>query len=461
MERDLIRVRRQAMLEASPQMKEITTQITAQMGHLRKLEAREKQRAAGTVGVSGKVIKSYSGQSKALIQARSQLAALESQRSGMAAGIRKVIAVEDQLLEARDKQRKSTKASTAAGVAGAKTDAKRESARRSLAAIMERTTGDQLNAAAKVLASHAKEVAALDEVKRALGETDEVKAASAELEKKRRRDLLALIEDQDEVELTGVDLINAGLTERLAIIDEIKAAKLADFDADAERDKAMATRTKELTELRAESIATIRTQAKEAHDAEIIEIQDRRDAMLSAAGTAVDEVGGILSEIVGMQAEAQGDQGQRLFAFQKKLARTQIIMNGALAVSDILAKNAGSPIKAGVLTLMAAASAGVALAKVDQQTAPTFHAGGIIGRPASDSVQINALAGESVLTRQATANLGASGVAALNRGQTPTAQVVALPVYKHFDRFARDEVRRPGELRRAIKGKRRVGQRGY
>ena len=68
-----------------------------------------------------------------------------------------------------------------------------------------------------------------------------------------------------------------------------------------------------------------------------------------------------------------------------------------------------------------------------------------------------------MLNRQATAALGRSGVDALNSGQGLSPQVVALPVYKHFDKFVRDESRRGGKLTQLLKPSNGygTGQRGY
>ena len=68
-----------------------------------------------------------------------------------------------------------------------------------------------------------------------------------------------------------------------------------------------------------------------------------------------------------------------------------------------------------------------------------------------------------MLTRQATSALGRDGVNALNRGQGMAPQVVALPVFKHFDKFVRDESRRGGKLTQLLStaSNYSTGQRGY
>ena len=102
----------------------------------------------------------------------------------------------------------------------------------------------------------------------------------------------------------------------------------------------------------------------------------------------------------------------------------------------------------------------VQLATIASQPAP-FHTGGVIGDP--EQRQITALDGEAVLNRRATAALGRDGVNALNRGQSMAPQVVALPVFKHFDKFVRDESRRGGKLTQLLDtaSNYATGQRGY
>ena len=80
-----------------------------------------------------------------------------------------------------------------------------------------------------------------------------------------------------------------------------------------------------------------------------------------------------------------------------------------------------------------------------------------------DQVGINALPGESVLTRAATSRLGEAGVNALNSGKGMGQEVIVVPAYRHFDRFIKDEYRKGGAFRRFFNEAREypVGQRRY
>ncbi len=116
----------------------------------------------------------------------------------------------------------------------------------------------------------------------------------------------------------------------------------------------------------------------------------------------------------------------------------------------------GIAASAGVIAIGAAQVAAVASQK------PPFHIGGIIpAAPGKQGVMINALPGESVLNREATAGLGAEGVSALNSGSGMGGGVTIEMVYKHriFDNFVSDNISKGGPLRNAIKSGRRVGHR--
>lgn len=75
---------------------------------------------------------------------------------------------------------------------------------------------------------------------------------------------------------------------------------------------------------------------------------------------------------------------------------------------------------------------------------------------------MNALPGEAVLNREATAGLGAEGVSALNSGTAGGGAIAVSMIYKHriFDNFVQDNISKGGPLRDAIKGGQRVGHKG-
>ena len=146
-----------------------------------------------------------------------------------------------------------------------------------------------------------------------------------------------------------------------------------------------------------------------------------------------------------------------LFTLQKAASLVSIAMDTAAALQKtFLMGPVAGPIFAGIITASSVIQAGVVAAQK-----PPFHVGGII--PANDqmSVPINALPGESVLNREATAGLGAEGVANLNSGIAAGGTQVIEMIYKHrvFDNFIKDNISKGGPLNDAINGNRKVGHR--
>ena len=84
---------------------------------------------------------------------------------------------------------------------------------------------------------------------------------------------------------------------------------------------------------------------------------------------------------------------------KKNQAITQAIINGVLAVTDILAKNAGNPILAGVLIATTAALTAFNIAQIRRQQ---FRYGGTVGgeRHEQGGTPIEAERGEGIVTRQ-------------------------------------------------------------
>ncbi len=84
---------------------------------------------------------------------------------------------------------------------------------------------------------------------------------------------------------------------------------------------------------------------------------------------------------------------------KKSQAITQAIINGVLAVTDILAKNAGNPILAGVLIATTAALTAFNIAQIRRQQ---FRYGGTVGgeRHEQGGTPIEAERGEGIVTRQ-------------------------------------------------------------
>jgi hypothetical protein len=187
---------------------------------------------------------------------------------------------------------------------------------------------------------------------------------------------------------------------------------------------------------------------------------------LSAAASVAKTMGSVLNTVLKEQLKGDEELTKKkrknlmiLFAAQKVFTIASIVMNTAGAIMRALLDL--GPIAGGVA---AGVIAGIGVAQavvVASQKAP-FHTGGIIpAAPGKQGVEINALPGESVLTREATAGLGAEGVASLNSGGGGQPMVIEM-VYKHriFDNFVQDNISKGGPLRDAIDSGKRVGHRG-
>ena len=166
-------------------------------------------------------------------------------------------------------------------------------------------------------------------------------------------------------------------------------------------------------------------------------------------GTAIDLVMARNDDLTDQQREMLWV----MYEMQKAAAITSITIDTAAAIVSALewAGPFGPAVGAAI------AATGVMQAGIVMATPPPFHVGGIVP---DGSGLVAALPGEAFLNRQATANLGADGVAALNSGGGGGGMVIQN-VYGHrvFDRFVIDNINKGGPLNSAIKGNTRVGHR--
>ena len=165
-----------------------------------------------------------------------------------------------------------------------------------------------------------------------------------------------------------------------------------------------------------------------------------------------------------LMSETNRDAALKAFNAYKVAAIAQAAIDAALAITNVWSEHAANPILAGVLTAVAAGATTVQIAAIASQE-PSFHTGGIIGpsggmmASSPDQVSTNVLPGEALLNRSAVALRGRESIERENRGEMP-AMAVPFPVYRHFDRFARDEARRGGSFTRAIQRGVKTGRRG-
>ena len=161
-------------------------------------------------------------------------------------------------------------------------------------------------------------------------------------------------------------------------------------------------------------------------------------------------------------ADKNRDDAIKLFKLHKGIAIAEAVISGARAVQKVWETYASVPPLAAAMTIPVVANTAMQIAKI-KGTEPSFHLGGV--RPIADPSETMArvLPGEAVLNRGATEMLGDSGVEQLNTGAGASIQVIPIPVYKHFDRFIRDENKRGGRFTSIVQGQsdRPLGQRGY
>ncbi len=190
---------------------------------------------------------------------------------------------------------------------------------------------------------------------------------------------------------------------------------------------------------------------------------------LEAAADIAGSVGSMIQKVIQRQLDGSDELTKKqkanlkvLFALQQAAAISSIIIDTALAAMKAYAMFGPPPSPVGIAASAGVIAIGAAQVAAVASQKPPFHIGGIIpAAPGKQGVMINALPGESVLNREATAGLGAEGVSALNSGSGMGGGVTIEMVYKHriFDNFVSDNISKGGPLRNAIKSGRRVGHR--
>jgi len=301
-----------------------------------------------------------------------------------------------------------------------------------------------------------------------------VESEIAQMQSRSDQIAIAQMSDLDAIDARYHAEVQALEEAALAHIERAEAGKLSEdllneflsqsIDTREALDKEYAENKLAAEQALAENIGRIRDKQREDQKARDDQELEDLAALHNAYATGWADLSGTIADAYAMKADqmAESDRQAALNAFEasKAAAIIQAQIHAALAITDIFSEHAGNPIAIGFLSAVAAAATGVQIAAIASQP-PPFHSGGIIGDP--QERQITALEGEAVLNRQATAALGRSGVDALNSGQGMTPQVIALPVYKHFDKFVRDESRRGGKLTRLLNPAKGygVGQRGY
>lgn len=225
-----------------------------------------------------------------------------------------------------------------------------------------------------------------------------------------------------------------------------------------------AERRTEIEQQLSDNLTSIHDQRRDEQKAKDAQDLADQEELQKAYAAGWADLSGTIADVYAAKADkmAESDKQAALNAYEASKAASiiQAQINAAVAITDIFSEHAGNPLAIGVLSAVAIAATGAQIAAI-ASTPPPFHSGGVIGDPKER--QITALDGEAVLNRQATSALGRGGVNALNSGQGLSPQVVALPVYKHFDKFVRDESKRGGRLTQLLRPSSGygTGQRGF
>lgn len=263
----------------------------------------------------------------------------------------------------------------------------------------------------------------------------------------------------------ALDLVNMRYDARLAKLREIEETL-----GTSQRTLALGfdledARIAEIEALRDETRAKRMQQIEEDAAAELAIRQRTNAAILSSTQGLITTSSAAFMQAAQQQAATNRDGALRSFRVAKALNIADATMSTAAGASRAF-KDYPFPASLAIAGLVTAAGA-TRIGMIAAQT-PSFDVGGvvgggIVGAPMPDQQPARLLAGEAVLNRTATASIGAEGVRALNRGESPGPRVVVVDAFRHFDRFMGDELGRGGRLTRALDGQREypIGQRGY
>jgi hypothetical protein len=302
---------------------------------------------------------------------------------------------------------------------------------------------------------------ALDEIIDSLDDQSnkqqEVTGNAAELLEKLTKVSMGAVEDEYEHALS---LLKDRMKEQQSLVQDYYEQAIAAGATETEAEK---LKKEELLEIEAEF-----QQNKQKLDQETADKarQVREDTAASYASSLemMSEATFKTIELLAEQSDTMSEtQKRRMFGIAQLAAMGEIAVNGVVALSKINAQYGLTPI--GVA--MGIAQGAITAAQIAEVGAmqPSFDIGGVIkgGVMANmpDQVGINALPGESVLNRSATAALGEEGVNALNAGKGMGQEVIVVPAYRHFDRFIKDEYRKGGSFRKIMNNNRQypVGHR--
>lgn len=203
--------------------------------------------------------------------------------------------------------------------------------------------------------------------------------------------------------------------------------------------------------------------ASRAAAAEEVALMERRKEAIIASSASI--AGTLQSSLSSLSStfEAQGKEGAfALWAASKAAAAAQVFLSGIVAVAK--AYELG-PIVGTIAAVAMGAQFAALAADVATAEPPAFPRGGLVASRVAATqpghVLVQAQPGEGIVSSQGMSRLGARGLDALNRGPAAASPVVVgVPVFGAARGYQRDELRRNGRLRSALRDAARGQRRG-
>jgi hypothetical protein len=288
----------------------------------------------------------------------------------------------------------------------------------------QNTKANKSNAAALRDSAEAAKAAAEAEKERAAAakKAEDEAAKAAEARRKAAEEILAITKAAEDSQKTQFDLELQRIDEEIARVNE-----LTDITNDAAAQKAALD-------------ALQRQRNKTIFDEQKAQLEKLRDTQLTFASTVAGSVGTTaqsIEQLLTNSGKITQRQAVNLFNLQKAAGVAEIAINTAVAITralSVLGPIAG-PVAAGFIGAAGAAQTAAVLS----QPPPTFDIGGMIGnldplRPGEKFVR--AQSGEAILDEATVQRLGGEqGIDRLQRGGSPSGQVVVVQAFKHFDKF--------------------------
>jgi hypothetical protein len=271
---------------------------------------------------------------------------------------------------------------------------------------------------------------AAEQIKPAKKEDDGAQAQAAAL-----KELLGIREDSVQAIMTEEELEQVQFENKLARIEELKKAsgdmQAAEMAAVAVRDEfEQASHKRRLSEIQKQ--------------------QEKELAFISTMSSSATATANAIESVLVDTGKITEEQTKKLHFMKQTAALSDIAVNTAVAITKALATLGpiGGPLAAAGITASGLAQSAAVIA----QPVPTFDMGGMIGnmdRLRPGETFIRAQRGEAVLDEQTVNRLGGEqGVNALQRGGSPSSEVIVISPFKHLDRYNKSALRKNSVLTR-------------